>query len=287
MGVGRYVLTYASSLGAAFWDWAAMVVAAATTIANRASFNFMSGPSTRPNVDMTSECRCYIDSAFVAGRSVAGSAVQDWRSAIMGFTFDARQAGRYAAVRATNSNSPVAKISVTGSWGATPYRRLSIKRDTAYAKPPPSARPMATTPMVSRRIIETTRPDRAPSAMRIAISLVRLATPYDSTPYKPMAASASATDPNTTASCAVVRSCAVNGTISSLIEVTDTIGTFAATRSIVFLTAASTGVVSGAARIRKVGLCATAGGCSAATKKRGSTSPRRLEVRASPATPTT
>jgi hypothetical protein len=44
----------------------------------------------------------------------------------------------------------------------------------------------------------------------MAISPVRRATPYDSTPYKPMAASVSATHPNATASCAVVRSCAVN-----------------------------------------------------------------------------
>ena len=81
-----------------------------------------------------------------------------------------------------------------------------------------------------------------------------------------MAASVSATHPNTTASCAVVRSCAVNGAICSSIDLAEMIGSAASTPWIVFRTAAITGAVSVAVRIRKVGLFAEDGGCLAATK---------------------
>ncbi len=51
------------------------------------------------------------------------------RSAAIGSTLEARRAGRYAALSATQSSSPTASASVSGSCGATPNRRLSINRD--------------------------------------------------------------------------------------------------------------------------------------------------------------
>src|SRR5262249_61353696 len=115
----------------------------------------------------------------------------------------------------------------------------------------------------------------------------RVAPPKGPSPQKPKAATVSQTPPNQSAGSAVVRSCAVKGAMRASIDLTANIGNAASTRSIVFRTAAVTGLVSVVVRIRKVGLFTRDGRCAADKKKRRSTSPRRLWVRAFLATPTT
>jgi hypothetical protein len=70
----------------------------------------------------------------------------------------------------------------------------------------PSARPATTIPSASRSTIPTTLLRVAPSAMRMPISLMRRATVYAKSPYRPTPTSAAPSAPNTPESMAISRS---------------------------------------------------------------------------------
>ena len=74
-------------------------------------------------------------------RTFAQGPPHSCRKAAIGSSLDALRAGKYAALSATNTSSPTATAIVSGSCGATPYSRLSTRREAAYARPAPSASP--------------------------------------------------------------------------------------------------------------------------------------------------
>ncbi len=103
-----------------------------------------------------------------------------WRSAIIGSTRDARRAGPKLATSAALSRMAAATASARGSFGFMSNRNDSMSRAEAMAVGTLIASPMTTSTQTSRNTIQMTLPRRAPSAIRIPISLVRRATVYAS-----------------------------------------------------------------------------------------------------------
>ena len=104
-----------------------------------------------------------------------------------------------------------------GRWGSPGTAGWTISRDSASApgethgEPDRRPAPRRAAPPCPAR-----RRDAAPSAMRMPISWVRWATPYEITPYTPMAASSSAMPPNTVSSMVLNRDWAIDSITPAL-----------------------------------------------------------------------
>src|SRR5439155_23059322 len=94
----------------------------------------------------------------------------------------ARRAGRYAASVPTAASTTAAARNVAGSAGCTPNSRPPSRRASAAAPTAPSrmASPVRASARPTTSLV--TRPEAAPSAMRMPISRVRWETEYDMTP---------------------------------------------------------------------------------------------------------
>ena len=93
----------------------------------------------------------------------------------MGSIRAARSAGKREAALAITINAPTDPARTQGSRGEVPYRKLAKARDAKSAAPKPAPAPRAAIWAFSRKTIAITLVRRAPSAIRIPISLVRRA----------------------------------------------------------------------------------------------------------------
>src|SRR5580698_3613924 len=140
-----------------------------------------------------------------AAMSIAGGDYSS-RSAAMGSSLAARCAGKKLATAATSVSATMASVRVSGSWGLRPYSIDSAARATASVSTVPTANPITSMVPASRMIMPTTSLRWAPSATRRPISLVRRATVYEITPYRPIVASTTARTPKKPDSVAINRS---------------------------------------------------------------------------------
>src|SRR6184192_1484892 len=98
------------------------------------------------------------------------------RSAMHGSTRAARQAGTRLASAETVRMMTAAEIHDSGSPAATPYNARETASAAATAKTQPAPRPATATTSPCRITLPRTADGRAPSAIRMPISRVRLAT---------------------------------------------------------------------------------------------------------------
>src|SRR5579862_97641 len=102
--------------------------------------------------------------------------VHSYLSATIGSTNDALRAGKYPARAANASRSVAAPIMDNGSVGCRPKSILDTNRSPATAAGRPMASPIPTRIRLSRITSHSTFERAAPSAIRMPISFVRLAT---------------------------------------------------------------------------------------------------------------
>src|SRR5207245_3845966 len=88
--------------------------------------------------------------------------VRSYRRPTIGSTLAARRAGNNPASTEAARSSSVAAASVVGSLGESPNNWLRTTRARASAAGTPTPIPTAATSSVSRRIIQSTSPARAP-----------------------------------------------------------------------------------------------------------------------------
>src|SRR5262249_23669016 len=100
----------------------------------------------------------------------------------IGSTRAARPPGTSAATTAVTSSAAAAPSSAVTSVAVPPYNRLAIIRLTASAETRPHPTAIAPVASVSCITIASIARALAPIAIRIPISRVRCATPYDVTP---------------------------------------------------------------------------------------------------------
>ena len=100
----------------------------------------------------------------------------------MGSIRVARRAGTSAATRAQAMSAPAAAPRISGSPLRTPKSWLRSMPPAHTATGRPMARPQAICARAPCRIMAMTAGRVAPSAVRMPISLVRLATAYAVTP---------------------------------------------------------------------------------------------------------
>ena len=118
------------------------------------------------------------------------------RSAVSGFTFDARRAGTRHATAATTIMTIGTATNVSGSCGLMPYRNADSSRTPDSATAKPNSTPMPTIQSICRRTSATMSRACAPRTDRTPISRVRCATLNDSTPNRPTPAISRANTPN-------------------------------------------------------------------------------------------
>ena len=92
------------------------------------------------------------------------------RNATTGSRRAARRAGKYPAMNATTSNSPLAPANVSGSPGVNPYNILRTSRAHANEAPSPIGKPISTSTASSRSMSCNTPARVEPNASRMAIS---------------------------------------------------------------------------------------------------------------------
>lgn len=97
-------------------------------------------------------------------------------TALIGSIRDALRPGMYPATNAAPTSIPTADRSACGSLCIIPYKNDPANFEVTMAMPAPIASPTAANASTSRRIIRTTIPRCAPSAIRVPISLVRRST---------------------------------------------------------------------------------------------------------------
>src|SRR5918996_3800142 len=111
-----------------------------------------------------------------------------FRRATMGSVRAARRAGSAAASTATADSTAVPIAKVGGSVGLTWKSRLETRLDNTSAPARPTASPMPASTAPWRTTVVSTSVWRGPRALPIPISCVRCVTPYEITPYTPIAA---------------------------------------------------------------------------------------------------
>src|SRR5690606_13035546 len=102
-------------------------------------------------------------------------APQTERNASVGSISAAFRAGIQLASRAARQSRIATDTKVSGSVASIPYKRLPMKRVSPAEDASPKPMPSTTSSKVCRSTMALTCPARAPTAMRMPISLVRSA----------------------------------------------------------------------------------------------------------------